>query len=62
MPIYEHLRTYLDYGFKCQILLSSIIGKGISNSILPHEGKNYYKNRRSNRSLQEICRPSLERW
>ena len=59
MPIYEHLRSYSDYGYpNCQILFSSIIGKSIANIIFyPHEVIRTIKRiENTNRSLQEICR------
>ena len=39
MPIYEHLKTYPDYGYpNAKILASSIVGKTIANTIFyPHE-------------------------
>jgi solute carrier family 25 (mitochondrial folate transporter), member 32 len=59
MPIYEHLRSYPDYGYpNCQILFSSIIGKSIANTIFyPHEViRTITRVDNTNRSLQEICR------
>lgn len=59
MPIYEHLRTYPDYGYpNAQILFSSIIAKSISNTIFyPHEViRTITRIDNSNKSLQEICR------